>query len=245
MIKSPEFSVCQSAAADSSAVFWAGILVATGAGGVVVAGVFYALSPAPAALPMPNIAFAKALAGTIAGRAAMIAAGTIGVVFDVVLAAGALVMMVFRKPAGLQIERAGWAFVTISVLIFVMVDSLSAGVLPPIAALDGAAATFAGFKLLFDMLFILGTIAFGLGAPAILTSEMKSESPLLPKPLLWIGIFAAFAGLVSGFLYFANVSLPQIIGVSIAVGTLTFAIYGVQIARSARQTVLRIKPDGC
>lgn len=227
-------SVLQSTLHDSDTIFWASIAVAIGAFGVVVTSAFYALSPVAAALPMPNPSFADALNGMIAGRMTMIAAGTIGIISDVTLAVGTLILMVFRTPASLQLERVGWAFVTISVLIFVMVDSLSAGVLAQIATFDGATAAFAGFKLLFDTLFIVGTIAFGLGLPTILMSEMRSESPVLAKPLLWSGISVAAAGLVSGLLYFANVSLPQVIGISIAVGSFIFAIYGIQIARSVR-----------
>jgi hypothetical protein len=232
--KMTKLSVQQSTATDSDTVFWAGIALAVGSLGVVVASAFYAISPVPAALPMPGVSIPNALNGMITGRTSMLAAGTVGIIFDVILAVGTLLLMVFRTPAGLQIERAGWAFVTISVLIFVMVDSLSAGVLTQIAAQAGATATFAGFKLLFNTLFVLGTLAFGLGIPLILVSEIKSESPVLAKPLIWIGIVAAIAGLLSGMLYFANVSLPQVIGISIAGGTLIFAIYGIQIARSAR-----------
>ncbi len=224
----------QSSSNDSDTVFWAGVAVAVGSLGVVIASVFYGISPVAAALPIPSPAIADALNGMIAGRVTMIAAGIIGIIFDVILAAGALLLMVFRKPASSQIERAGWAFVTISVLIFVMVDSLSAGVLTQIAALDGALGAFTGFKLLFNTLFILGTIAFGLGVPAILISEMKSESPVLARPLIWIGIVTATVGFVSGLLYFANISLPQAIGLSIGGGTIIFTIYGIQIARSAR-----------
>ncbi len=148
--------VQQSTSTDSDTVFWAGIAVAIGALGVVVASAFYALSPVSAALPMPSLSFANALNAMIAGRTTMIAAGTVGIISDVILAGGTLMLMVFRNPASLQIERAGWAFVTISVLIFVMADSLSAGVLTQIAALDSGTAAFAGFKLLFDTLFILG-----------------------------------------------------------------------------------------
>jgi hypothetical protein len=227
-------SVQQSSSNDLDTVLWAGMAVAIGSLGVVIASVFYGLSPVAAALPIPNPSIADALNGMIAGRVTMIAAGTIGIIFDLILAAGTLLLMVFRNPASSHIERVGWAFVTISVLIFVMVDSLSAGVLTQIAALDGALAAFTGFKLLFNTLFILGTIAFGLGVPAILVSELKSESPVLAKPLLWIGIVAAAVGFVSGLLYFANVSLPQAIGFSIAAGTFIFAIYGIQIARSTR-----------
>ena len=234
-IKTKKLSAQRSATNDANIMFWAGVAVATGALGVLIASVFYALSPVPAALPIPNPSFVNALNAMIAGRITMMAAGTFGIIFDLIFSGGVLLLMVFRKPAGLEIERLGWAFVTISVLIFITVDSLSANVLTQKAVLKGAAASFAGFKLLYDTLFVLGTIAFGLGAPIIFTGEMKSGSPLLPKLVIWIGIFFACCGLVSGLLYFANVSLPQVIGISIAAGSLLFVVYGVQIARSELQ----------
>jgi hypothetical protein len=219
---------------NSETVFWGGVATAVGSLGVVVTSAFYALSPVPAALPIPNPVMATALAGMIAGRNTMVAAGTVGIGFDVIMIAGALLLMAFRKPASLQIERLGWALVAISVLIFIGVDSLAAGVLTQLAVMDGALGAFAGFKLIFDMLFILGTLAFGLGVPAILVSEMRAERPVLATPLIWVGLIAAAMGLVAGLLYFVNVSLPQVIGISIALGAIAFTIYGVQIARARR-----------
>jgi hypothetical protein len=218
----------------SDTVYWASLALAVGSLGVVVTSVFYALSPVPAALPIPTPQLAQALSGTLAGRTTLLAAGTVGIISDVIFAAGALLLMAFRHPAGWPIERVGWALATMSVLIFIGVDALAAGVLTQLAALDGAGAAFAGFKLLFDILFILGTLTTGLGVPAILVSELKADAPVLARPLIWLGLLAAGAGLVGGLLYFVNVSLPQVIGISIAGVSLIFAIYGVQIARSAR-----------
>ncbi len=215
-------------------VFLAGITMAIGAMGIFVASVFYALAPVAAALPIPNVSLANTIDGLRTGRTAMITAGTIAIISDVIAAAGTLMLMAFRNPAGLQIERAGWALMTISVLLFTTVDSLAAGVLTQVAALERAEPVLGGFKLLFDTLFILGTISFGVGGLAIFVSEMRSESPVLARPLIWVGILDTFVGLVSGLLYLANVSLPQVIGSSIAGGVFIFAIYGVQIARSAR-----------
>ena len=220
--------------ADARAIFCAGIAVAIGAFGVVIASAFYAISPSAASLPAADLSIADALHGMVAGRVTMLVAGSVGVVSDLILATGTLLLMAFRKPVGLEIERAGWALVTMSVLVFVGVDSLSAGVLTQLAALGGDEGAFAGFKLLFNILFIAGTIAFGLGVPAILASEMNSKAPVLVKPLLWIGVLAAVVGLVGALLYFARISLPYVVGVPIAVGSLIFGIYGVQIARAAR-----------
>jgi len=221
----------QNSLSNSGVVFWAGVALAIGSFGVVLASVFYALSPVVAALPIPGVPTDSAYNGMISGRGTMMAAGMIGVISDVVFIAGTLLLMVFRTPASLQIERLGWALVSVGVTIFIFVDSLAAGVLTQLAALDSALTTFAGFKLLFNTFFIFGTITVGLGVPAVLVGELKATSSILSKPLVWIGILFSLAGLVASILYFLNVALPQLIGISIAGVSLIFSIYGIQIAR--------------
>ena len=212
-------------------VFWSGLAVAVGAFGVVVAGAFYALSPVAAALPMPDLVLAHAQAGMVAGQVTLRIAGTVGIFADVILAAGTLVLMMFPPPAGLPVERLGWALVTLSVLDFVLVDALSAGVLTQVASMDGAAAAFAGFKRLYDTLFALGTLVFGLGAIPILAGEMRSPSPILPRLWRGIGLLSAGAALVSGALYFMQIAAPHVIGASIVGGSLVFGVYGIRLAR--------------
>jgi len=142
--------------------------------------------------------------------------------------------MAFRKPAGLQIERVGWALAAVGVVIFIFVDSLSAGVLTQLAALDGGASAFAGFKMMFDILFIFGTIITAISTPMILFSEARATTSVLAKPLAWTGILFSFIGLVASVLYFVNIALPQVIGISIAVIAIVYGIYGIQITKSER-----------
>jgi hypothetical protein len=175
----------------------------------------------------------EVLKGLVAGRLPITIAGSAGIIFDAILAAGAFLLMAFRTPAGNPLERAGWALSAISVLVFVTVDSLAAGVLTRVAAIDGAGATLAGFKFLFDISFILGTICFAFGALAVLASEMKSKTPAIGKPLIWIGIILAGFGLAAGLLYFAGVGLPQVIGPFVGAESVIVGILGIQIARSS------------
>lgn len=219
-------------------LFVAGTALAIGGFGVVITSILYALSPSVAALPMPNPSFADALSATIAGRHTMVAAGIIGVISDLILIAGALLMTVFRKPASLQVEKLGWILVVLSVLLFVVVDALAAGVLFQLAQYGTIGTGFAGAKLLFDTFFIFGTITFGIGAPIILACELRAASPILSKSFAWIGIGVALAALVSGCLYFVGVNLSRVIGISVALEALLFAIYGLRIAfRSSRTAV--------
>ncbi len=209
--------------------FVPGIAVAIGSFGVVLTSIFYALSPVPSALPSPNVSMSEALQGMISGKLTMMLAGIIGVISDVILIAGALLLM--TKPESSPVKKIGWALIAIGVLIFVFVDSLSAGVLTQLAALEDAAPSFAAFKLFFDICFIFGTITVGLGTTAILFGEINAESPILPKPLAWLGILFSVIGLIAALLYFAGISLPQVIGVSIAFTSLVFGIYGIRVTR--------------
>jgi hypothetical protein len=216
---------------NSDILFWAGLALAVGSFGVVLTSIFYALSPGAAALPVSGVSIAEAHRGMTSGRITMMAAGIVGVPSDVILIAGTLLLMVFRAPASLQIERLGLALITMGVVIFTFVDALAAGVLTQIASFDDTMTVFAGFKFLFDILFIFGTITIGLGTPMIFASELKATSSILAKPFAWAGIFFSLVGLVASILYFAQIALPQLIGISIAVVSLIFGIYGIQIAR--------------
>ncbi len=146
---------------EAAPLFWPGWAVAVGALGVLLTSVLYAVSPPRAALPMPNPLFSAALLDMLAGRATLAAAGTVGVVSDVIFAAGALVMLAYGSASRSRLAPLGWAGIALSNLIFIAVDGLAAGVLPRVAALEGGAAVFAGLKLAYDMAFIVGTMALG------------------------------------------------------------------------------------
>lgn len=226
---------------NSEILFWAGLALAVGSFGVVLTSIFYALSPVTAALPVPDVSIAEAYQGMLSGRITMIAAGIIGVPSDVILIAGTLLLMVFRRPASLQLERLGLALITMGVVIFTFVDALAAGVLTQVASFDGTMTVFAGFKFLFDILFIFGTITIGLGTPMVFAGELKSTASILAKPLVWAGILFSLLGLISSILYFVQIPLPQLIGISIAGVSLIFGIYGIQIARQSNSSLKEIK----
>jgi hypothetical protein len=231
----------QNNSSNSGILFWAGLALAVGSFGVVLTSIFYALSPVSAALPVPGVSIAEAHQGMISGQSTMTAAGVVGVPSDVILIAGTLLLMIFRTPASLQIERLGLALATLGVVLFTFVDALAAGVLTQIASLDTGMTVFAGFKLLFDILFIFGTITIGLGTPLIFVGELKAVSSVLAKPLAWTGLLFSLLGLAASILYFVPIALPQVIGISIAGVSLIFGIYGIQIARQSNSFLKEIK----
>jgi len=217
-------------------IFHAGIALAIGALGITIASILYALTPPEAALPIANPNLSAAFTATASGKATMSAAGIIGVIFDVVFMAAALVLLVFRKPKGTSIEPLGWALVMLSVMAFVILDALAAVVLPRLATGPQLTDVFTAFKLLFDIFFVLGSISFGLGGCAIFISEILSRPAGPLKVLMWGGVLFSLAALISGLLYIVNVSLPLVMGGAILGGGLIFSIYGMHIAYTARRT---------
>lgn len=217
----------------SMAVFWGGLWVAIGAFGVVITSVLYAIAPALAVLPMTNVLISVVRQASIVGQPWMAAAGDVGIFSDVAFATGALVLLVHRRSNGSGLEASGWAWLAVTNLIFVVVDALVSHVLGPVALLGGPEDAFSGFKHLFDVLFVLGTVTFGIGSITLLWSEVRTGSPVMPRGISCIGIVIGAVGLVSAASYFVGINLALLIGVAIGAGSLIFTVVGIGIVRTA------------
>jgi hypothetical protein len=211
-----------------------GAAVALGALGVTVTSMLYALSPPAAALPAQPFDYALALAGAVAGARTMFGAGTVGIFSDIVMAVGALLVASELARRGRGIAVAGWIAILLSIVVFTFVDAIVGYVLSPVAAIRDGAAAFAGFKRLFDVLFLLGTTAFGAGAMLALTNEMRSAAPIMSKPLARVGALTGLAGVLAAAGCFAGFPLQQGVGISIGLGSAVFVVIGMQIMLKSR-----------
>jgi hypothetical protein len=209
-----------------------GVAVALGSLGILLTSALYALSPAAATLPAQPFDQGLALAGAIAGARTMYAAGTVGILSDVVMTVGVLLVTGELLLRGRGVAAAGWAAIVFSVVVFTFVDAMVGYVLAPAAAVKDGAAVFAGFKHLFDVLFLLGTLAFGAGAALALANDLASRAPLVGRPLALVGLLAGVAAMLSAAACFAGLPLQQGVGISIGLGSAIFAGIGLQIART-------------
>jgi hypothetical protein len=213
----------------TSSNFWAAVAIAAGAAGVIATSAFYGLSPPQAALPMPDPTMTQASDAAAAGAALMKAGGTIGIVSDVALAVGALVLMARPAARDDAVERLGWAAIAVSAVVFITVDAMAGYVLGQIAVLPNGEAAFAGFKRLFDVLFVLGTLTFGAATMAIFWNERRGGARVLGT----VGLLSGFLATLVSSAYFAGLNLAQPIGISIAAGSVLFTVLGLQLARRA------------
>jgi hypothetical protein len=212
-----------------------GAAVALGSLGVTATGVLYALSPPAAALPAQPFDDALALAGAVAGARTMSGAGTVGIFSDIVMAVGALLVACELARRGRGIAAAGWIAILLSIVVFTFVDAIAGYVLSPVAAMRDGAAAFTGFKRLFDVLFLLGTTAFGAGAMLALTDEMRSAEQMVSKAVAFAGALAGLAGVLAAVACFAGFPLQQGVGISIGLGSVIFVVIGVQIVLESRR----------
>ena len=204
-----------------------GAAVALGSFGVTATSVLYALSPPAAALPAQPFDQALALAGAVAGARTMFAAGTVGIFSDIVMAVGALLVALDLARRGRSLAVAGWIAILLSIVV--LVDAIVGFVLGPVAELKDGAGAFTAFKRLFDVLFLLGTTAFGAGAMLALTNEMRSAVPIVSKPVAIAGALTGMAGVLAAGACLAGFPLEQAVGISIGLGSAVFVAIGAQI----------------
>jgi hypothetical protein len=123
----------------------------------------------------------------------------------------------------------------LSIVVFTLVDAIVGYVLGAVAAMSDGAAAFAGFKRLFDVLFLLGTMAFGAGAMLALTDDIRSAAPMASKPVALAGALTGLAGVSAATACFAGFPLQQGVGITIGLGSAVFVVIGVQIMLKSRQ----------
>jgi hypothetical protein len=215
-----------------SALNVGGIATALGSVGVAITTLFYALSPPAAAMPHQPLDLAGALAGAVAGATMMGAASTVGILFDIALAAGALLVAFEFARLGRGVAAAGWAMMFVSVLLFTFVDVIVGQVLVPLAAAHGESMAFLGFKVLFDALFLLGTVAFGSGLVLAMAAECSAGTPLVAKSLAYAGIIIGILGIAAAAACFVHLPLELAVGASIGLGSVLFIAIGIQLAKA-------------
>jgi len=159
----------------------------------------------------------------------MFAAGTVGIFSDIVMAVGALLVALELARRGRSLAVAGWIAILLSIVVFTLVDAIVGYVLGPVAALKDGAGAFTAFKRLFDVLFLLGTTAFGAGAMLALTNEMRSAMPIVSKPVALAGALTGMAGVLAAVACLAGFPLEQAVGISIGLGSAVFVAIGAQI----------------
>lgn len=170
-------------------------LLLVGSLGLIATCLAYKLAGPLAALPGGATDLAAAVAATPKASSAMRAAGVLGMPSDVLLAVGGLLLAAHEYRRGAALATAGWLTMAIASTLFIVVDAMVALVLPAAAVLPGM-ASYAGLRLLFDALFVIGAWTAGLGA---LGAAWRLDGPLWRQSWVgWLMRAAGILGLVAG-----------------------------------------------
>lgn len=221
-------------------LWWAGLLSALGALGLVVANIFYGLSPVAAASPAVPFDAGAAMKACSDGAATLRIAGAVGIFGDLVWAPAALLLAQESGRSGRTLAAAGWSTLFFAVLLFVFVDGMTGFVFPQIAASSKVSA-FEGLRRLWDMIFLLSAAAFGLGSVEIAIGELVRPARMLNRFALAVLLAIGAIGILAAALCFAGVptmTLPagEIAGGSIGLGSLVYIPLGLLSNRSSRRS---------
>lgn len=219
---------------QESVTRWGGASVALGSLGVVVTSAFYSLSPSVAALPVAPSRVTEAFVAAQSDGGAMWAAGTTGMMGDLVFAAGALALAAAQLSRGGGAEPLGWIWIALSNLLFTVVDAVVGRVLQPVSGLPDAQVTFAAIKWLFDALFATGTFAFGVGAILALAPTLARPGASVDRVLAGSGVAIGAVAAMAGVLCLFGADLGRVLGLTIALGSVLFTIIGTRVAWAAR-----------
>lgn len=205
----------------------AGLAVALGSASVVMTSLFYILSPPPIVTPVLQ-AKPGAVSATIEGAATMRIAGSFGVLGNLVLAVGCLLMAIERALQGRAVAVAGWAMILMSLVVFEIVDGLFGFVLSRAAADPGGMPVFFAFRNLYAVFFLVGTAAFGLGAILALAQDRNAVRAWRLPAIAGMangamGLFAALATVV-------GLPFERLVGLSVGLGAIIFVGIGIHAA---------------
>lgn len=207
-------------------------LIGVGAVGLVFTSLCYAVAGPEAALPGGSTSVAAAREATAGAAGWMRMAGLIGMPCDVLLAVGAVMVVMTKRGEGAALAIGGWLSMSIAGALFIVIDAMCAFVLAP-AALSGEG--YAGLRTLFDVLFAIGTWATGLGALAAAASSRWPEFRW--GAVRWAMRVAGVVGLAASSAYLLGLPGVPLIGPAIALTAVALAL-GAKAMHSAPRTGL-------
>jgi hypothetical protein len=209
------------------------LIVAIGSFGVLITSLLYAASPLQAALPVMPLDLHAAAGGAVRGAGTLHAAGAIGILADVLVTIGGLMLGIHQLRRGSALSGAGWLFIALSTIHFTIVDAVAGFVLMPVAAASGASPAFLAVKTLFDVLFALGTATFGAGAVLVSVRDALASGPL-PRWLALLTFAFGFASLAGGLGNLPGLPLYGAMAAGILGGSACFGFIGTKFFLSAR-----------
>ena len=211
---------------------FSGALLALGAAALFVGTLFYARLTPELGLPALPAERAQALADALSlGPQRLALAGGFAFLGDCLLLAACIALASRGRREASGLDSAGWALLGVSAALAMVFDSMTAALFWPLAH-DADPAAFLALKAWFDFLFAAGNVPFGVGFIAVLSADASARSPLLSRPISYVGLAVGAAAAISGLGYVTDVlHMPLVIGLTVTFGCVVLAALGVQIAR--------------
>lgn len=196
-----------------------GWLALVGGIGVVVITAVYATAPPLASLPLPNlVSLDQVIADNLTGAGSMRLAGALGIIFDVPLIGGAMLLAFAAR--GRPAMRLFWLWLALATGIFLVGDTLAAAALSDIAAISsGDNTAFLLARRIYGSAFLIGTGTFGAG---FLVAYFETSLPLL---LRYAALLEGALGLVAFGLGAPGFIIVPLLGGSVGLAGILTAVF--------------------
>lgn len=205
-----------------------GVMTAVGAALILVTSALYALNPFFVALPPLPQGMADAAAAESAQRGGwLFAAGFTGVLGDLILGSGCLLLSRLGRSAW---ESLGWLVVGIGVLAFIVPDTIFSLVLPE----AGRSAFYLPFRRLFDVSFMVASLMAVIGESLLLVNELLNK-PRIPAWLCWLGLAGDLCWLAAILAGLNGVGWYAFWALGLVVPTFVFLVLGLRLRGLTRQ----------
>jgi hypothetical protein len=196
---------------------WTLLLACVGIVGVCVC---YMLSPPEAVMLTRPFDLEAARLGALEGATTMRAASAFAIPGNMLFAAAAFRIAGHRTRPPQELEALGWWLAGLSGAHFTVVDRMVGLVLPTVAA-RGDAGAFLVAKTTFDMLFVAGTLVYGLG------TVLVSRSTRVGRPLSVGFVVAGIVACGASVGCFFGAPVGRLMGLGILLDTLMFGALGL------------------
>ena len=185
-------------------------------------------TPLPSGVDIAATFFASPEALASARRGTVIAgiAGQIGLVADFPLIGGGLLLAMSANASAMR--RLFWLWISLSTLLFIVVDLLAGFVMLPAFDRQDEAVYFV-VRAIYDAAFVTGVAVFGF---CLVAGWRAADWPVRPR------LFSLFAGLMSlgtVLLHVAGITVPLLFGASVGLAAATGVLFAIIELKTASQ----------
>lgn len=194
---------------------------------IIAVSLLYVGSPHALVTPIVPLDVEAARRGALAAGAAIRWIALLGMAADPVAAAASIMLGLYCLRDKRTLPALGWMLVGLSSSLFVVIDTTAGGVMAPLGRLP-ADSGFPGVKLVFDELFVAGTLCLSIGQLCLTIRPITARSEWVSW-LHWALAIDGVVGLCSAYALLTGYDWSTALGASVGLAAVLFTVIGLRM----------------